>query len=143
MTEIVSRLQGTFTGYNSGMIFRLSNGQVWQQARYKYKYKYKYRPRVRVYKDGGRWFLHPDCMSDAIEVKQISVVAEGAVVSDFSGFSGESVFELENGSRWKQDEYKYNYHYAYRPHATVVSGVSGIEIHIEGMGDTVRVSRLR
>jgi hypothetical protein len=37
------------------------------------------------------------------------------VVSDFNGWSGNTLFELQNGQIWKQDEYQYWYHYAYRP----------------------------
>lgn len=55
MTDINSQLVGAFTGYNGGAVFRLTNGQVWQQRRHKYQYRYKFRPRVRVYSNAGRW----------------------------------------------------------------------------------------
>ena len=139
MSDITSKLQGAFTGYKGGKVFRLSNGQAWQQSRYKYKYKYKYRPRARLYREGSKWFLHPECMDEPVEVRRVSVLAEGQVVSDFKGFSGDSVFELTDGTIWEEAEYKYEYHYAYRPDAVVVDGASGIEIHIEGMSQGNRV----
>jgi len=29
------RIEGSFTGFHGGAVFRLTNGQVWQQARYR------------------------------------------------------------------------------------------------------------
>lgn len=139
MAEIRTQLLGAFSGYNDGAIFRLTNGQVWQQRRYKYKYKYKYRPHVRLYQDGGRWFMKFDCMDDKIEVVRANILEDGVIVSDFSGFDGSSRFEFENGHVWEQAEYKYNYHYAYRPHAIIVDGVNGVELQVEGMSEKVRV----
>jgi hypothetical protein len=63
MSEIHSRLAGSFTGYHSEAIFHLMNGQVWQQRRYKYKYKYKYRPKVRIFRDQNRWLAEFDCLA--------------------------------------------------------------------------------
>jgi hypothetical protein len=143
MSEIRSRIAGSFTGYSGGAVFRLENGQVWQQKRYKYKYKYKYRPSVRVYKDSSNYFMEVDCMSERIEVLRARVVEDGAIVSDFSGFDGSSKFQFENGRIWQQAEYKYSYHYAYRPHGIVVDGINGLELSVDGMSDTVRVSRLK
>lgn len=141
MSEIQSRLLGVFTGYNDGALFRLTNGQVWQQRRYKYKYKYKYRPHVRIYRDQTRWLAEFDCMEEPIEVVRTDVLEEGTIVSDFSGFDGSSRFEFQNRHVWVQDEYKYSYHYAYRPEALVVNGVGGVVLQVEGMNDQVRVRR--
>jgi hypothetical protein len=141
MQEIRGRLAGAFTGYHGGAVFRLSNGQVWQQRRYKYKYKYKYRPQVRIYSDNGRRLMEFECMDESIEVVRANVLEEGTIVSDFNGFDGESRFEFASGRVWAQAEYKYCYHYAYRPHAMVVDGVDGTVLHVEGMNETVRVRR--
>lgn len=141
MTEFRSQIEGEFNGYDDGALFRLTNGQVWQQRRYKYKYKYKYRPRVRVYQEQGRWFMEFDCIDEPIEVVRANVVEEGTIVSDFRGFDGSSRFQFQNGRVWQQAEYKYNYHYAHRPHAVIVEGVNGLEIQVDGMSETVRVRR--
>jgi hypothetical protein len=34
-------------------IFKLTNGQIWQQAEYSYEYEYDYRPSVLIYKTGN------------------------------------------------------------------------------------------
>lgn len=141
MNEIHSRLAGAFTGYHSGAIFRLTNGQVWQQCRYKYKYKYKYRPRVRIYSEQGKRLMEFECMDEPIEVVHATVLEEGTIISDFNGFDGSSRFQFDSGRVWEQAEYKYSYHYAYRPQAIVVDGVNGVMLHVEGMNEGVRVRR--
>ena len=142
MSEIRSQLEGAFSGYHGGAVFRLTNGQVWQQRRYKYEYKYKYRPKVRVYEDQGRRMMEFDCMDEPIEVVRANVVEEGAIVSDFNGFDGSSRFQFENGRVWEQAEYKYSYHYAYRPQAIIVDGLDGLVLQVEGMNELVRVRQV-
>src|SRR5262249_34519166 len=122
MTEIHSQLQGDFNGYGDGAIFRLTNGQVWQQRRFRYKYKYKYRPPVGLYQKQNRWFMEFDCMDQPIEVVRANVLEEGVIVSDFNGFDGSSRFEFASGRIWEQAEYKYSYHYAYRPMRSLLTG---------------------
>jgi hypothetical protein len=141
MSEINSQLVGAFTGYNSGAIFRLTNGQVWQQRYYKYKYIYKYRPTVRICQEGGRWPAEFDCLDEPIEVVRANILEEGVIVSDFSGFDGKSRFEFQSGRVWEQAEYKYSYHYAYRPEAVVIDGVTGVVLHVDGMSEQVGVRR--
>lgn len=141
MSEIHGRLEGAFTGFHGGAVFRLTNGQVWQQRRYKYKYKYKYRPQVRIYEDHGRRLMEFDCMDEPIEVVRASIVEEGIIVSDFNGFDGSSRFEFESGRVWEQAEYKYSYHYAYRPCAIVVDGIEGVVLYVDGLNEHVRVRR--
>jgi hypothetical protein len=111
--EIHSRIEGTFRGYNSAAIFKLVNGQVWQQKKYRYKYKYAYRPKVRIYRDGGKYIMEVSCMDEPIAVVRADIAVEGAIVSDFSGFNQGMKFEFQNGQFWEQAEYKYSYHYAY------------------------------
>jgi hypothetical protein len=71
------------------------------------------------------------------------IVCEGVIVSDFSGFDGNSEFEFNNGQIWKQAQYKYAYHYAYRPEAVVTDGRDGPVLKVEGMDETVRVRRIK
>jgi hypothetical protein len=142
MNEIQGQIAGAFNGYNGGAIFRLTNGQTWQQRRYRYKYKYKYRPRVRIYEEQGRKMMEFDCMDEPIEVVRVNVLEDGIIISDFSGFDGSSRFEFNSGQVWEQAEYKYSYHYAYQPQAFIVDGNEGVTLHVEGMSAHVRVRRV-
>jgi hypothetical protein len=142
MSEIRNRISGEFNGYDDGAVFRLDNGQVWQQKRYKYKYKYKYRPTVRIYESSGRRLMEVDCMDEPVEVVRVGLVEDGAIISDFCGFKGSSKFQFQNGHVWQQVEYKYSYHYAYRPHGGIVDGINGLRLSVEGMSESVRVRRV-
>ena len=46
---IESTISGEFNGWNGETIFKLDNGQIWQQAEYDYTYSYAYRPDVTIY----------------------------------------------------------------------------------------------
>ena len=140
MTEHLScKIEGAFTGYNGGAIFKLANGQAWQQKIHKYKYKYEYRPNVRILQDGGEYILEVECMDETVAVVKVSILEEGAIASDFNGFDQNARFEFESGRVWVPAEYKYNYHYAFRPHAIIVNGINGAELSVDGMGETLRV----
>jgi len=136
-----AQIDGTFHGFSGETIFRLTNGQTWQQSVYKYRYNYSYRPHIELRSLGGRHELFFPHINDSVVVHQVSVVCEGAIGSDFTGFDGESRFVFENGQAWEQAEYKYSYHYAYRPRAYVISGSSGTTLFVDGMSEVVRVRR--
>jgi len=75
-------------------------------------------------------------------MNQSDFVCDGTIISEFNGFDGESVFEFNNGQVWKQAEYKYAYHYAYRPEANVRNSGNGFVLQVEGMDETVLVRRI-
>jgi hypothetical protein len=50
---IQSKIDGEFRGWDGETIYKLLNGQVWQQSHYKYEYKYAYRPDALIYNPGG------------------------------------------------------------------------------------------
>jgi hypothetical protein len=66
-----SRIEGEFKGWDGDAVFELTNGTKWQQAKYKYKYKYKYRPKAKIWKDGSRYYLEVDCMSEKLQVRRV------------------------------------------------------------------------
>ena len=64
---IESRIDGEFEGYEYGNLYRLINGQIWEQISAKYRYRYKYSPRVIII--GNK--MQVDGMSDSITVQQL------------------------------------------------------------------------
>jgi len=56
----------------------------------------------------------------------------------WTGWSGDTIVQLTDGSVWRQDEYYYSYHYAYRPETTISNG----KMLVEGMAKEIRVRRL-
>ena len=57
---------------------------------------------------------------------------------DSDGFEGDSVFKLENGQVWRQEEYYYCYRYQYRPHVVIENN----KMTIEGIARSIRVRQI-
>ena len=71
------------------------------------------------------------------------IVEDGQLRGSFRGFKDrDTVFEFTGGSKWKQAEYKYNYHYDYMPRAKVIQNGGRCILEVEGMTDTVEVHRV-
>jgi hypothetical protein len=68
---IESQIDGEFHGWDGETIFKLTNGQIWQQAQYDYEYEYAYRPEVTIYKTTGGYKMKVEDMEDTIYVKRI------------------------------------------------------------------------
>jgi len=52
-------------------MFKLSNGQVWQQVTYRYTYHYAFRPKVMTIKTKGAYKMKVDGVTGTIFVKRI------------------------------------------------------------------------
>jgi hypothetical protein len=57
----------------------------------------------------------------------------------WEGWSGETLVEMTDGSIWRQAEYHYEYHYAYRPQAEITAD----KMLVAGMSRAVQVRRLK
>lgn len=68
---IESQIEGAFTGWSGETIYKLTNGQIWQQARYAYRYHYAYRPRVVIASGSDGWTLHVDGVDQPLPVKRL------------------------------------------------------------------------
>ena len=68
---IESRIDGVFNGWDGKTVFRLVNGQVWQQSVYAYHYQHAYRPEVLLYLSKGGWKLKVDGVHEAVDVAKI------------------------------------------------------------------------
>ena len=60
------------------------------------------------------------------------------VDGEWTGWHGDTVVKLENGSVWRQDQYYYRYRYKYRPKVIV----DGKKMYVDGMSKAIRVTRL-
>lgn len=66
-----SHIVGEFKGWDGDNVYELDDRSKWQQVRYKYKYKYKYRPKAKIWKDGSKYMLEVEGMSDMIQVRRL------------------------------------------------------------------------
>lgn len=55
--EIRSCIEGEFNGFDEANVYRLENGQVYQQTAHHYHYHYAFRPRVRIFRSGSGLML--------------------------------------------------------------------------------------
>ena len=70
-----------------------------------------------------------------------SSVIETRIDGDFEGWEGETIFKLMNGQIWQQSEY--NYHYAFMPEVLIYRSGGGYKMKVDGIGDSIRVTRLK
>jgi hypothetical protein len=68
---IEDRIEGAFNGWDGETIFKLTNGQIWQQSSYAYRYHYAYRPEVVIYPATGGFKMHVDGVDDSVSVKRL------------------------------------------------------------------------
>jgi len=70
-------------------------------------------------------------------------VIESQIDGDFEGWEGETIVKLTNGQIWRQSEYHYNYHYAFRPNVTIFKTGSGYKMMVDGTDRAVGVTKLK
>jgi len=68
---IETRMEGEFEGWDGDTIFKLANGQIWQQITYAYTYHYAFRPKVMIIKTNGAYKMKVDGVAGTIFVKRI------------------------------------------------------------------------
>lgn len=68
---VESSIDGDFEGWEGETIFKLMNGQIWQQASYDYNYTYSYNPDVVIYRSGSVYKMKVDGVDDTIEVVRL------------------------------------------------------------------------
>jgi len=68
---IESKIDGNFEGWSGETIFKLMNGQIWQQANYSYVYHYAFMPDVTIYSAASGWKMKVDGVDETIEVRRL------------------------------------------------------------------------
>ncbi len=68
---IESAINGDFNGWDGETIWKLSNGQIWQQAEYSYTYSYSYHPDVTIYETSSGCRMKVEDEEETILVKRI------------------------------------------------------------------------
>jgi hypothetical protein len=61
---IESEIDGEFKGWSGETIFKLTNGQIWQQAEYDYTYEYAYMPKVTIFKTSDGYKMKVEDVDD-------------------------------------------------------------------------------
>ena len=66
-----SYITDEFEGWDGDAVYELDDGSKWKLASYTYSYSYSYRPRAKIWRDGGRYYLEVETMSDKQEVNEV------------------------------------------------------------------------
>jgi hypothetical protein len=69
---IESKIDDEFEGYEVGNIYKLRNGQIWEQTGGRYRYRYKYAPDVIIVNRGGRYQMQVEGMEDWVTVMRLN-----------------------------------------------------------------------
>jgi len=69
--SIESMISGEIEGWDGETIFKLDNGQIWQQAEYDYTYFYAYRPEVTIYPTSSGCRMKVEDETETVLVKRI------------------------------------------------------------------------
>jgi hypothetical protein len=72
-----------------------------------------------------------------------SPAIESTISGDIEGWSGDTIFKLDNGQIWQQAAYDYTYFYEYRPDVTIYQTSAGCRMKVEDETETVLVKRIK
>ena len=68
---VETAIDGDFEGWDGETIWKMDNGQIWQQASYAYHYHYAYHPKVMIYHADGGWKMKAEDDDESVAVKKI------------------------------------------------------------------------
>jgi hypothetical protein len=70
------------------------------------------------------------------------IIHRAQVKGAFQGFNQDALFSCTDGSHWLQTEYKYWYHYAYRPMVEIFLDRGRACLRLKGCDESVPVRQL-
>jgi hypothetical protein len=130
------KIEGEFTRFNEEVLFKMQNGTYWVQSQYHYWYHYAYFPDATITEENGMYIL--TVAGRSIPVRRLTDVIESRINGEFTGWEGETAYELQNGQVWRQSAYKYEYKYAHMPEAVVYKTSGGYRMQVAGTTANVR-----
>lgn len=80
----------------------------------------------------------PTISSDGFFLRSKGTSMKSRIEGEWTGWSGDTVVKLVDGSMWRQEQYYYRYQYRYRPTVMVERNM----MLVEGMPKAVRVRRI-
>jgi len=146
-TTIESNIDGSFEGFNYGTLFQLKNGEFWQQVEYTISIDLELSPKVVIWQSGSYYYMAIENVDKWVKVSKVKnaddEVIKSKISGNFSGWSGNTLFSLDNGQIWQQDEYSYKYAYKYHPGVTIFKHVNGYYVMVvEGINEWLKVKRV-
>lgn len=72
----------------------------------------------------------------------MTIARRAQIDDEFEGFDQDAIFALTDGTYWIQSEYRYWYHYAYRPQVEIVNHGGCLYLQLVGSNERVAVRQL-
>lgn len=70
------------------------------------------------------------------------LVTESKIKGEFSGWDGETVFELVNGQVWKQAKFKHKHHYKFMPLVKIWEEAGNHFLEVDCMNEMLQIKRI-
>jgi hypothetical protein len=133
---------------NDGEIFRLDDGTIWQ-IKFAQQYFYAYYPNVLICPARDRLVVKGKTLRvELLSARNASPgklpqIIESRIDGRFEGWSGETIFKLENGQIWQQASYARADSDRFRPKVVITRTGAGYEMKVEGQPSSLRVQLLQ
>jgi hypothetical protein len=70
-TAIESEIASDFNGFKRDNLYRLANGQIWEQVDFAIRVGVRFRPDVLIYENRRKWRMLVEGMNETIEVRRV------------------------------------------------------------------------
>jgi hypothetical protein len=143
-----SRIDGAFNGWGRDTVIVLMNNTAWRQALFHYEYKYAYSPKVtiskRTFQDYAfvQYYAFVEGTREKVPVREVTNFFKSSIRGQFSGWKGDTIIELQDGTKWQQDEYEYTIDIELSPDVVIFQDGISFYAFIEGTDEAVRVKKI-
>ena len=138
-TNIRGSISGSIT---QGYIFKIGRDFFIIDQRTRQRVRTR-NPNVKIYQNGSKYKLEIEDFDEAVICTKIKNVIETQISGEFKGWEGETKFQMMNGQIWRQSSYAYMYHYAYSPNVLIYEFKGVWKMKVEGVEETLQVSKLK
>jgi hypothetical protein len=142
---IESHIVSDFSGVANGNIYKLANGQYWEQTSYDISHSSASSPTVIISSGFIYWEMQiwdGGTLVDTVNVQQRIPFSESRITSTFNGFSRDNLYTLANGQIWEQSDFSTDYSSLFQPNAVVFQNEFYLplyELWVDGMDQMVDV----
>ncbi len=129
--EIIAKgeIEGNTSSLEYGAIISLSDGTYWYQTDYSSRY-ISYGSKAKVVEgDYGDACLIIE--GERFSVEKVRIEYEDEIDGDFHGWDGNTIYKLENGDAWEQDDYTFLSSYSYKPRVTILCHLSDYYMQVD------------
>jgi len=131
-----------FDGFAYGNVYRLTNGQVWEQVGATISVRARVNPPIVIWESNGTYWMKLDEPDDdrTAMVRQAEILADSYISGQFDGLGAGNVYKLVNGQVWRQTDAWVWVWVAIGPHVLIFSSGGVPKMKVEGISHAVTVA---